>query len=269
MSNPGIDPDRRREAADVVKAPVVQRALAKVHVGRNPSGDALLALDAGSLASFVILRAAQALDMPRPMRRCVWCGSWSRSAAPGARLAFVPRPASTFTIDRGNQSMASVRRIACAAERSAGRPCRSSPGPGRKPRQRTKNFGREKDARDANQMEVEIERKGVGDPDRHTVERYLRRWLARLADRGEHSPTTLQSYRRNIDLACRYIGHIPLEKLSPADLDQLYATLLKRAGECGRRTRTAAAMSAGLTREPCCTYTASCTPLSDKRASGG
>jgi integrase len=105
------------------------------------------------------------------------------------------------------------------------------PGPGRRPRQRTKNFGREKDARaHANQMEVEIERKGVGDPERHTVERYLRRWLATLADRGEHSPTTLQSYRRNIDLACRHIGHMPLEKLSPADLDQLYATLLKRGG---------------------------------------
>ena len=108
----------------------------------------------------------------------------------------------------------------------------TEPGPGGKLRQRTKNFSRERDARGhANRMEAEIERKGVGDPERHTVERYLARWLATLDDRGEHSPTTLQAYRRNVSLACGHIGHIALEKLSPADLDQLYATLLKRGGK--------------------------------------
>ncbi len=79
-------------------------------------------------------------------------------------------------------------------------------------------------------MQQEVERRGVGDREKHTVERYLKRWLATLTDRNEHSPTTLSSYRRNIEIACRYIGGIALEKLSPADLDGLYATLLKRGG---------------------------------------
>ena len=75
-----------------------------------------------------------------------------------------------------------------------------------------------------------FERRGVGDREKHTVERYLQRWLATLTDRNEHSPTTLSAYRRHIEVASRYIGGIALEKLSPADLDGLYATLLKHGG---------------------------------------
>ena len=79
-------------------------------------------------------------------------------------------------------------------------------------------------------MQQDVERRGVGDREKHTVERYLQRWLATLTDRNEHSPTTLSSYRRYIEIASRYIGGIALEKVSPADLDGLYATLLKRGG---------------------------------------
>jgi len=79
-------------------------------------------------------------------------------------------------------------------------------------------------------MAQEIEGRGVGDPQRHSVERYLQRWLATLADRNEHSPSTLSGYRRHIALANKYIGHISLERLSPADLDGLYAELLQRGG---------------------------------------
>src|SRR5262245_13650748 len=97
---------------------------------------------------------------------------------------------------------------------------------GGKTRRRTKNFDTQREARaHAQRMEVEVERRGIGDPQKHSLERYLKRWLATLTDRGEHSPTTLAHYRLQCDIACRHIGHIALEKLSPADLDQLYATL--------------------------------------------
>jgi integrase len=79
-------------------------------------------------------------------------------------------------------------------------------------------------------MEVEVERRGIGDPQKHSLERYLKRWLATLTERGELSPTTLAAYRWQADIACRHIGHILLEKLSPADIDQLYSILLRRGG---------------------------------------
>jgi integrase len=79
-------------------------------------------------------------------------------------------------------------------------------------------------------MEREVERRGVGDPQKHSLERYLKRWLATLTERGELSPSTLSAYRRHTAMACQHIGHIPLEKLSPADLDSLYALLLRRGG---------------------------------------
>lgn len=105
------------------------------------------------------------------------------------------------------------------------------PGPGGTERQRVRNFDTRKEAiAHANRMQQDVERRGVGDREKHTVERYLQRWLATLTDRNEHSPTTLSSYRRYIEIASRYIGGIALEKVSPADLDGLYATLLKRGG---------------------------------------
>jgi integrase len=105
------------------------------------------------------------------------------------------------------------------------------PGPGGARIQRSRNFTKAGDAKaHAARMEQEVEKRGVGDPQKHTLEIFLKRWLATLADRGEHSPTTLAGYRWQADIACRHIGHIPLEKLSPADLDQLYSMLLKRGG---------------------------------------
>jgi integrase len=79
-------------------------------------------------------------------------------------------------------------------------------------------------------VEVAVERRGVGDPEKHNLELYLKRWITTLADRGEHSPSTIAAYRWQAQIAIRHIGHIALEKLSPADLDQLYATLLRRGG---------------------------------------
>ena len=105
------------------------------------------------------------------------------------------------------------------------------PGPNGKDRQRTKNFQNAKDAKaHAAKVEQEIERRGVGDPNRQSTEQYLRGWLALLERRGEHSPSTLAGYKRHIGLAMRHIGTIPLEKLSAADLDRAYVTLLKSGG---------------------------------------
>jgi integrase len=128
-------------------------------------------------------------------------------------------------------NMASVHRRVTAAGSVIYRAVWKAPGPGGTTVQRSKNFGRASDSKaHAARMEQEVEKRGVGDPQKHTLGVYLKRWLATLADRGEHSPTTLAAYRWQADIACRHIGHIPLEKLSPADLDQLYSTLLRRGG---------------------------------------
>jgi integrase len=127
--------------------------------------------------------------------------------------------------------MASVHRRITPAGSVIYRAIWKAPGPGGKAVQRSKNFDRASAAKaHAARMEQEVEKRGVGDPQKHTLEAYLKRWLATLADRGEHSPTTLAAYRWQADIACRHIGHIPLEKLSPADLDQLYSMLLQRGG---------------------------------------
>ena len=132
--------------------------------------------------------------------------------------------------------MASVHRRVTPAGSVVYRAVWKEAGPGGTRVQRSKNFDRAGDAKaHAARMEQEIEKRGVGDPQKHTLEVFLKRWLATLADRGEHSPTTLAAYRWQADIACRHIGHIALEKLSPADLDQLYSTLLRRGGVARKR----------------------------------
>jgi integrase len=86
-------------------------------------------------------------------------------------------------------------------------------------------------------MAAEVERRGVGDPGRHSTGQYLARWLTTLRDRGEHSPTTLEGYARCIDIAKPFIGNVALSELSPVHLDRAYGELLKRGG----RTRDARA----------------------------
>jgi integrase len=113
-------------------------------------------------------------------------------------------------------------------------------GPDGAVRQRTRNFATLKEARTcAGEMERNVERRGVHDAGRHTVEQYLRKLLDTLADRGEHSPATISMYRGSIGLACRTIGSIALEKLTAADLDTLYAALLRPGAAAHGRTRSA------------------------------
>lgn len=105
-------------------------------------------------------------------------------------------------------------------------------------RQISKNFSKAADAK-AHAAEMEAtERKGVGDPQRHTVERYLKRWLATLNDRGEHSGTTIEGYARCVDLASRFLGALPLAKLTTQDIDHAYAAMLKRGGKVRGKTTT-------------------------------
>ena len=113
-------------------------------------------------------------------------------------------------------------------------------GSGGKARLRNKSFVRAADAKAyAARMEAEVERRGIGDPARHTTGQYLSRWLATLRDRGEHSPTTLEGYARCIAMATPWVGDIPLSKLSAADLDHAYSELRKRGGKLrgGEQTR--------------------------------
>ena len=113
-------------------------------------------------------------------------------------------------------------------------------GPGGRARLRNKSFAKAADAKIyAARMEAEVERRGVGDPARHSTGQYLSRWLATLRDRGEHSLSTLEYYARCITAAKPWVGDIPLSRLSAADLDHAYGELRKRGGRTrdGKQTR--------------------------------
>jgi len=91
---------------------------------------------------------------------------------------------------------------------------------------------------DAQQMVTELmKRKHDGEyrpPDRVTLGSYLTdRWLP--TKRAQLRLSTFDSYRRNIKLhVIPRIGHIPLQRLTPEDLDSLYATLAEDRAN-GRR----------------------------------
>ena len=166
--------------------------------------------------------------------------------------------------------MASTRKKPGKGGRTIWQSVWREPGQERQSRQRTKNHASARDAREhASKMEQEVERRGVGDPDRQTTAKFLHGWIALLEQRGEHSPSTLDGYRRNIGLAEREIGHVPLAKLSAADLDRAYATLLASGGtvpagpkpQSERKPRP-------LKARTCCTSTACCTPRSNRPANG-
>lgn len=105
------------------------------------------------------------------------------------------------------------------------------PGPNGRLQDRSQNFATRKEAVTHAAQMREIESRGVGDPHRHDLAGYLRGWLAHHRERGDLAPTTLQGYERNIALASQHCGHILLEKLSPRDLDSLYARLLTHGSQ--------------------------------------
>jgi integrase len=105
------------------------------------------------------------------------------------------------------------------------------PGANGRLQDRAQNFASRKQAAAHAAQMREIERRGIGDPHRHDLAGYLRAWLAHHRERGDLAPTTMRGYERNAALAARYCGHVLLEKLTPRDLDALYAKLLTHGSQ--------------------------------------
>lgn len=80
-----------------------------------------------------------------------------------------------------------------------------------------------------------VKRRHDGDyrpPEKVTVGEYLERWLP--TQRQPLSTSTFSSYQRNIRLhVLPYLGSIPIHRLTPEDLDNLYATLLVNGRQNG------------------------------------
>lgn len=103
-------------------------------------------------------------------------------------------------------------------------------GPKGQQRQRTRNFHRHGDARAfAHRMEKEIEKPRVGDPNRLTVVDYLKQWHADL-DPDSYSPTTLDGYKRCVDIATRELGPMELSRLAADHLTRAYRRLREQGG---------------------------------------
>ena len=69
-------------------------------------------------------------------------------------------------------------------------------------------------------------------PEKITLGEYLERWLP--TQKARLSASTFSSYRRNVRLhVLPYIGSIPLQRLTPEDLDGLYAHLLSEGKRNG------------------------------------
>ena len=100
---------------------------------------------------------------------------------------------------------------------------------------RSKTFTRAADAkRFAAEMEELHERRGYGDPAKHTFAKYLRMWLSRLEEAGRMSPHSLTTYGASVRLLCGQLGNIPVVDLTPAHFNTCYAALLKGGGVNGR-----------------------------------
>jgi site-specific recombinase XerC len=78
-------------------------------------------------------------------------------------------------------------------------------------------------------MEKEIEKPRVGDPNRLTVGDYLKQWHADL-DPDSYSPTTLDGYKRCVDMATRELGPMELSRLAAHDLTRAYRRLREQGG---------------------------------------
>src|SRR5215216_4205496 len=102
--------------------------------------------------------------------------------------------------------MASVHRRVTPSGRVIYRTIWKEAGPNGTRRQRSKNFSRASDARAHAAQMKQDERRGVGDPEKHSCAQFLRRWVTTLRDRGEHSPTTIAGYARCVEMAARAIG---------------------------------------------------------------
>jgi integrase len=127
--------------------------------------------------------------------------------------------------------MASFRKSTTAAGTQRWQAVWSEPASGGTVQRKTRNFSSKAEAKAfASRMEVEIERRGVGDPHKYTLASFVEAWLAYLERRGELSPSTLSAYRQHSKRAFPLIGHVPLTRVTASLLDDTYAALLSGKG---------------------------------------
>ena len=100
----------------------------------------------------------------------------------------------------------------------------------------------------AAKMAVEIEQKGVGDPERHNLGRFLKRWLATLTQSGDHEVTTLTNYGHHVRRISTLIGHVPLSELNAGHIDQAYGSMLAGGLSAGTVRTTHGVLKTALTR---------------------
>ena len=140
--------------------------------------------------------------------------------------------------------MASIRRITTNTGSTRWVSRWREPGPGGELIGRSQNHDTQKEAKaHADRMHRERELGRVGDANKDTLASYLTRWLAHLEARGDHSPTTLAAYRRHAGCASHHIGHVPLDRLTPLDLDRLYTAALAKGGAPRKDGRPAKPLS--------------------------
>jgi integrase len=103
---------------------------------------------------------------------------------------------------------------------------------------RTKTFPKQAQARaHAIKMEAEHERRGIGDPDKHSVEAFFDRVLAHWKTREKLAETSFSGYKRNLAMLGKEIGHLPVAKLTTLHVDEAFANLKDHGGVSRRKPK--------------------------------
>ena len=100
------------------------------------------------------------------------------------------------TIKTGRSRMASVRKSITGKGTTRWQAVWQEPAPGgrRRDEQKTSTAKRKRASTPAQERRSRTPRRRR--PEKHSLERYLKRWLATLTERGEHSPSTLDRISR-------------------------------------------------------------------------
>lgn len=139
--------------------------------------------------------------------------------------------------------MASVQKGRSAAGTEFWKATWREGAPGGARRQKAKSFATKAEAkRHAALMEATVESRGIGSPEQFTLRSYFDYWLGALERSAQKSPTTLIGYRRGADIVCRFLGSVPLTKLSVAMLEAAYGEMLVS----GRRVKDRPSKRRGL-----------------------
>jgi integrase len=106
---------------------------------------------------------------------------------------------------------------------------------GKRVRRWHSGYRTKKDAERARtELLAQVDQGSYVEPSRLTLAVFLlEQWLPGLA--GQVRPTTLHSYRTNLErYVLRRVGHVTLQRLTPAHLNGLYGVLLAAGGKDGR-----------------------------------